>query len=275
MENNPLLKYYRQPKIYFSLPSQGLFYPPGSLDGDPSKLPVFGMTAMDEILMKTPDALFSGESVVQVLKSCIPSLVSPWHMPSLDIDAALLAIRIATYGETIETTFTCKNCKEETKFDLNLVKTLEYFDGISYESQVIVGPLVVNLRPLTYKEMTEFNMQQYALRRQLVQNLDGMDEDEKNKFIDDKYQKLSDIIMSSFKKCIVSVEADDQVVEDEQAILQWIKNSDKQFFDQIKKHLEALGEKWAIKDQQCECSNCGTVNEVAIALDQSNFFVTD
>ena len=52
MENNPLQKYYRQPKIYLDLPSKGNFYPKGAIEGDPSKLPVFGMTAMDEIMFK-------------------------------------------------------------------------------------------------------------------------------------------------------------------------------------------------------------------------------
>lgn len=274
MENNPLLKYYRQPKNFLSLPSHGQFYPAGCIDGDPENLPVFGMTAMDEILMKTPDALFSGESVVQVIRSCIPNIKQPWSMPSLDVDAALIAIRIATYGGSIETSFSCKKCEETTRFDLDLTKSLDYLASLSYDSQIIVGPLVVNLRPLNYKEMTDFSMKQYVLRRQLVQNIDGMEEEEKNKFIDDKFQQLSSILVDSFKKSIVSVEADDQVVEDTNAIQDWIKNSDKQFFDQIKNHLEAIGEKWQLKSQQCECSDCGEVNDVAIGLDQSNFFVS-
>jgi len=274
MENNPLLKYYRQPKNYLSLPSGGAFYPQGTVDGDPGALPVFGMTAMDEILMKTPDSLFSGESVVQVIRSCIPGLLNPWVMPSLDVDAALIAIRIATYGATIETSFTCKDCNESTTFDLDLAKSLDYLASLTYEPQVIVGPLVVNIKPLTYKEMTEYNVSQYSLRRQLVQSLDGMTNEEKDKFIDDKYKQLSSLVVDSFKKAIVSVEADDTVVEDEQAIQDWIKNSDKQFFDQIKLHLETLGKKWQLKEQTCECATCGIVNNVAIGLDQSSFFVS-
>ena len=41
--NNPLQKYFRQPKIYMALPSKGLFYPPGSLLGDYNNVPIFGM----------------------------------------------------------------------------------------------------------------------------------------------------------------------------------------------------------------------------------------
>jgi len=61
-----LEKYKRQPKIYIDLPSKGVFYSDDVLDnGQFVSLPVFGMSAMDEIIFKTPDALFSGEATAQ------------------------------------------------------------------------------------------------------------------------------------------------------------------------------------------------------------------
>lgn len=78
MENkntNPLQKYFRQPKIYLSLPSNGKYYPAGSLEiSETGEYPVFPMTARDEIMIKTPDALLNGEATVAVIKSCIPLL---------------------------------------------------------------------------------------------------------------------------------------------------------------------------------------------------------
>ena len=65
---NPLTKYFRQPKIYLRLPSKGRYYPAGSLDmPDSGELPVYAMTAKDELMFKTPDALLNGESVVEVI----------------------------------------------------------------------------------------------------------------------------------------------------------------------------------------------------------------
>jgi hypothetical protein len=60
------------------------------------------MTAKDELMLKTPDALMNGQATVEVIKSCVPSIKNPWHMPSIDIDTILIAIRIATYGENME-----------------------------------------------------------------------------------------------------------------------------------------------------------------------------
>ena len=56
---NPLSQYFRQPVIYIKLPSNGKFYPPGTLDMPANnELPVLPMTAIDEITYRTPDALF-------------------------------------------------------------------------------------------------------------------------------------------------------------------------------------------------------------------------
>ena len=80
---NPLTQYFRQPKIWIKLPSGGKFYPNNALDHSANdEYPVFAMTAKDELLFKTPDALLSGQSTVEVIKSCIPAIREPWMMPN-------------------------------------------------------------------------------------------------------------------------------------------------------------------------------------------------
>ena len=55
-----LEKYKRQPKIYVDFPSKGLYYNGDIVqDQQYTEIPVFGMNTMDEIMLKTPDALFS------------------------------------------------------------------------------------------------------------------------------------------------------------------------------------------------------------------------
>jgi len=271
---NPLQKYYRQPKIFLSLPSKGKYYPPGMIEGDPDSLPVFGMAAMDEIILKTPDALFSGESIVSLIRSCIPSIKNPWLMPQLDVDACLIAIRMATYGEKLETSFKCTSCEETNNFDLDLTGLLEYFNTLSFEDSVITGPLLVNLRPLTYKELTEINLKGYEYRRQLITSFDNsVSEDDKNKILDQAYKNLASLTIESFKKTIVSVEVEDEVVTDQKDILEWLNNSDKEFFDAIKQHVENQKDTWSIQNQKVECAHCNAENNVSVNLDNSNFFV--
>jgi len=274
MQDNPLAKYYRQPKIYLELPSSGQYYPPGTIEGDPSKLPVFGMSAMDEIMFKTPDALFNGDATVEVIKSCIPGLKQPWFMPQLDVDACLLAIRIATYGQTIETKFVCENCGEENKIDLDMSKSLDYFVSLEYETSIITGPLLVTLRPLTYKEMTEFNIKSFELRRKLYQTSElDITEEEKNKQLNQVFKQIGELTAEGYRRCIASVEVEDAVVSDQAQINDWLKNCDKEFFDTITEHLEAQSNKWKLQPQEANCANCDTKNTVTLGLDNSNFFV--
>ena len=124
--NNPLESYFRQPAIYIKLPSNGNFWPEGSIDmGDNNEIAVYPMTARDEIIMKTPDALLNGKSTVEVLKSCCPQIKDPWMMPTLDLDTLLIAVRIASYGETMGLQTEIPVTKNQLELEVNLVNALD------------------------------------------------------------------------------------------------------------------------------------------------------
>jgi len=272
--DNPLQKYYRQPKVYLSLPSQGQYYPEGTLEGDPTNLPVFGMTAMDEIIFKTPDALFSGESTVSCIRSCIPGIKDPWSIPQIDIDSILIAIRIATYGQYMDSNYKCSKCEEENTVSIDLSKTLDYFAQTKFSSKVDVFPIQVYLRPFSYKEQTDMAMKQYELQRMLLQTTgESIEEPERNKRLDEFYTTLARYQVESYKQQIDYVEADDFRVNSKEEIIDFINNSDRAFFDAIRKHLEAQQEVWKIPLQPSACGNCSHENTVSFSLDQSNFFV--
>ena len=115
-KSNPLAGYFRHPAIYMRLPSKGRFWPDAALDLPANEeLAVYPMTTKDEITLKTPDALLNGAGIVSVLQSCIPSVVDGWQTPSVDVDAMLIAIRIATYGHEMDFETVCPHCQEDRK----------------------------------------------------------------------------------------------------------------------------------------------------------------
>ena len=59
--------------------------------------------------------LFLEDRLLDLIQSCIPNIKNAWGMPSLDIDACLIAIRIASYGE--HRTITAKAPNGETDQD--------------------------------------------------------------------------------------------------------------------------------------------------------------
>ena len=129
---NPLQKFFRQPKIYVTLPSKGLFYEPGAFIGDYNNVPVFAMTGMDEIVYKTPDALYSGEATAKVIESCCPFVKNAKVMPSIDIDALIIAIRIATFGDKLSVSQKCTACETENDYDIDLKGMLDYFNNLKF-----------------------------------------------------------------------------------------------------------------------------------------------
>ena len=121
MENSqsPLRQFQRQPKLYIDLPSRGKWYDEKIVaDGTSTSLAVFSMTANDEIGFKTPDALVTGEATVRNIKSCIPAILDPWNIRTIDSDSILIAIRIASYGETMSVSSPCKKCSEDNAYDV-------------------------------------------------------------------------------------------------------------------------------------------------------------
>ena len=59
-KSNPLAGYYRAPKMYTEIPTGGKYYDDKIIEWpDTNELPVYPMTAKDEMIMKNPDALLN------------------------------------------------------------------------------------------------------------------------------------------------------------------------------------------------------------------------
>jgi hypothetical protein len=273
MANNPLQQYFRQPKIFISLPSQGTYNKPGAISGDVTRLPVFGMTGMDEILMKTPDALLAGESTVKVINSCCPSIVDPWDLSSLDTDLVLAAIRIATYGSIINLSNTCSNCETPSDYELELSNLIDHYGNCKYDNTLVLDDLTVIVRPLCYKQTTEFSIRNFQLQQQMSQVNSIADEAERSTEMNRIYQQLSALRNDVFGENIESVDTGKVVVTERAFIVEWLNNVDRSIMAAITAHIEANQKTWRAPTHKVKCDNCGHEDALAVDLDQSNFFV--
>ena len=284
MENkntNPLQKYFRQPKIYLSLPSNGKYYPTGSLEiSENGEYPVFPMTARDEIMIKTPDALLNGQATASVITSCIPAIKDPFNMPSMDLDACLIAIRIATYGEMMEVSIKVPVTGEDKDFDLDLRIMLDQFSSVDYNSAIQLDGMIVNLRPLTYGEFTETSRKTFDEQRIFnVINDSDIAEGDKLATFTESFKKLTDLTILTLEKSIASIEVGDDVVTDQAHIKEFIANTDKGLFESVTNHIEEQRTKFEVKplvvDATPEEIEAGVPEtyEVPVTFDQSSFFV--
>ncbi len=269
---NPLQQYFRQPKIYIGLPSKGVFSKPGTYQGDVNRIPVFGMTGMDEIVLKTPDALLAGESTVNVIQSCCSTIKDAWEISNIDAPMILSAIRIATYGNKMPVGHKCQKCEAENEYDLDLNKIIEHYSTLQFDGKVVLKELIINLQPLTYRQSNEFAMRNFALQRRLVQVNAIEDQEEQQTQINAIYKELGDIQNDVFIASIESVEIPNSVVAERSYITEWLKNCDSEIFDAIKSRNDALRKTWEMPTFPCKCESCGTEVSLTVELDQANFF---
>jgi hypothetical protein len=273
-KSNPLTGWFRQPKIFIKLPSKGKWYPSGSLDkSSTEEYPVYAMTAKDELMFKTPDALLSGQSTVEVIKSCIPAIQDPWSMPSLDVDAALIAIRIATYGENMEVETNCPHCDAENSYDVNLVEWLGSITNFEYKADIKIDPLTIYVRPYSYRELSQTSLKTLEHQRifSVINDEDLTDEVKVAKF-GQSFIKLTELTVDIIAGCVAQVDTPDGSSTDPEQIKEFIHNSPKEIFDMISNHITEMKKRIEIPNQKVKCNECTKEFEMPISMDQSNFF---
>lgn len=272
MVNNPLSQYFRQPKIYISLPSKGVYNEPGTIQGDPLNLPVFGMTGMDEILLKTPDALMTGESTVKVIESCCASIKDAWNISTLDVNMLLIAIRIATFGDLLRVVNTCEKCNTENEYEVKLSSLIDYYNSFIYNNKLVLNDLTLEIKPLNYKESSEFSIKNFELQQKLSQLTNIVDQAERNAVISQLFEELAVLQREFFIQSITAISTGTSTVTQKEFIVEWLKNCDQSYYDSIKKHVNMTKDSIQIPPYTVQCSECSTDNKIIIDLDQSNFF---
>jgi hypothetical protein len=172
----------RQPKIFIRLPSNGDYWPPGSLEiSETGEYPVYSMTAKDELMLKIPDAVMNGQAVVEVLQHCMPNIKNAWMIPQIDIDIVLIAIRLATYGEKMTTPITITE-EEEMEYVVDLREVMDTLQNqISWNPIIPVNEnLTVFVRPMNYKQISETALKTFETQKIMqIANDTSMDEDTK------------------------------------------------------------------------------------------------
>ena len=275
--HNPLIKNFRKPEIYIKLISNGRWWAPGSLDMPMNEeLPVYPMTARDEIALKTPDALMNGSSVVEVIQSCCPNIKNAWNMPSIDVDAVLIAIRIASYGHIMDVGGVCPHCDTSNEYSVNLHDIIGQLSCPDYDTPVYVDGLQVYLQPQAYFLTDKVNQIEFEYQKVLAQlddpNIPNL---QKRSIVADTLKRLNDWSFDSLVDstyCIVNEEG--IVVDNRDFIREFYDNASGTVMAQIKDHLAKITKSVSIKpiDVMCESESCQKQYKITLNFNHSSFF---
>lgn len=273
---NPLSKYFRQPSIYIRLPSEGRYWHSDDLDMPVTgELPVYPLTTRDEVILKTPDALMNGSGVVDVIHSCCPHIKNAWGMPSVDVDTVLIAIRIASYGHSMDFSANCPHCAAENSYDKDLRDCLAAIRMPDYSEPLYLNELEIMIKPqafFTSNKMNQINFEEQKMLK-AIENID-LDAEVRNKEIHSSMTRLIDIgidNLTASTEFIASV-IDGNEVRDPKFIREFYTNADSATVKAIQEKISELSTQAGIPPFPVACAECSKPFEVPVEFNYTNFF---
>jgi len=274
MQQNPLQQYFRRPSVYLKLPSGGAGYPEGSLDlPENGEIPIYPMTAIDEITARTPDALFNGTAVVEIIKSCAPNIKDPWIVSNVDLDPILVAIKTATHGGTMELSSVCPKCEETSTYTINLSGILSSFTQGDYDTPLSLGENIkIKFKPLTFKLVNDTSVKQFQFQKAIQGLRLVTDDDERNQKSKQILLELNAISIQMIAESIEYVKTPTATVIDKTYIVEFLNNIDVTAFDLIKNHSIKLKQSTESKPLKIKCVSCQHDYEQQFSINVSDFF---
>ena len=277
---NPLQGYFRSPKLYTKVPSQGLFYNDDDVIDMPEngELAIFPMTAKDEMIMKNPDALLNGESVATVIQSCVPAVKKPRSLISNDVDALLIAIQGATYGDEVNISGTCPECEEPIESVASIEMALDTMSIVeeSYVHKTADG-LELEIRPFTYESSVKAGIANFQTSRSLqsIQEID--DEVEQLRQFNTNFMQVAALNFELIVDSVASVrgkdaEGEEFLVTDRNNIREFLENSESSVGKAVEAKIADVNKVGVNKEVQLECEKCEVQFTKEIGFDPVNFF---
>lgn len=280
---NPLAAYIRSPKLYVKLPSGAQFYEPDSVETSINgEVAVYPLSAIDQILLKTPDALLNGESLLKVVGHCVPAIKNVKQLVEPDINSLLLAIKIASTGTTTDLDIQCPNCGTEHTFEIDLTGILD--------NQTYVNPddtqlqfddnLVLHLRPYNFEQrnLQMLNEIQQAQSMKILNEGDPLDDMTKAaklaQQIDQMSHRTFDVVAKSISSITIlkNAQGKQEQVSDQAHISEWLKGISTDQANIIINRIRELNQTGIKTDNDFHCTNCEHNWTQPIDFDPTSFF---
>lgn len=285
MTDNPLSKFMRKPKFYIKIPSNGFYYHNGELElTDNKEIGILPMTAMDEILLNTPDALLNGEGIKKAIESCVPSVKNANDILITDFEVFLLAIRKASHGDEMHFEVDCPKCNKANEYSASIGSLIETIKPLEppYSIEIEKG-LTVFVKPYTFRNITLMALESIESAKVIKSlNLTGEDVDEvdlmeklKNEYTN-SIKRLASIAVESVLDGIDFIEiinenGEKQKVTDQEFIMSWLENLNKKAVDSIQNKINEIPAGFD-KSLKVQCEHCNHEWDTKVEINPTDFF---
>lgn len=275
---NPLSGHFRSPKLYVQLPSGGKFYDSDIVNYPESgELPIYPMTAKDELIMKNPDALLNGEAISQLITSCVPNVKNVRQLISNDVDVLLVAIQGATHGDDIEVATNCPACEKEVSGIASVEGAIETMEVLQETYIVPAGDLKIEIKPFKYENTITAGIASFKSTRSLQALADIPDDMDKLKVFNDNFMRMADMNYKLIVDAVHTITLGDDVITDREHIKEFLDNCEASVGTAIEKEVTEINKIGINKTMMFECEDCEVEKgpkqfEAPISFDPVNFF---
>lgn len=260
--SNPLLSNLRIPGTVVRLPSRGLFYKNGEIDPTVTdgEVTITPMTLVDEIVMKSIDKLFSGDSINEVLTRCAPQILKPKMLLAKDVDFLMIQLRRISFGEQVEVKYNHK-CNEAAKEQTYIVdiskdmlsKSREINIAAANTNDIKIGNQIVKLGPTIFAD--------------LIKILQANDKEIKE---DERLERELDIICSAIRA--VSEVGTTNMVTDTGFIKEWLRTIPRDWVKQMIDKMSTVSDWGSSTSVDLSCKDCQQPIKLDVPLNPLSFF---
>ncbi len=254
-------KIRRIPAEKYVLPSRGIGYSegvfgPGVVNGE---VEVFPMGTYDEILLKTPELLLSGDGVFNVIARKVPDILRPEDLFQKDVEYLLTCLRKVSYGEFIVLPHR-HDCEEAKLHDyqisiIQFLKNTKAIDPTQINSYKVVleNDQVVILNNITFRDV--LTLTQIAIQTENNDDISPKDAER--------------ITVDAVSSLIKSVDEE----TDRTVIAEWLKEIPISYRHAIQAQIAVISESWGTDfTTTLKCRDCGKDMDVTPSLNPVSFF---
>lgn len=309
--NNPLMQFARRPELTVKLATSPSWYPEGFIQYTPNgEVEVYPMLPKDELMLYNPDALLSGQAMIDLIKSCCPSIMDPAKLYYPDANILLLAIKRATYGNEHKQNHKCPECtkkleelkkdpknkekidklikdgklndhEEEFIFDIDVL--LQNISHLDDEYKIKIDSLVYHIQPHIMKTKEQYSLligqrtKLLKMYKETLERNEDVSNEERDRIITSVNQiqaKMIDTNNEIYAESIKYIELPDgSIVNDKNMIKEFIANSKTEVVTKIALEINKINAIGLPEKIEIECSCCGHKWEVPfVGFNQSDFF---
>jgi hypothetical protein len=281
MNNNPLSKYFRQAGAYVKLPTLGIWYTDGSVSlNDEGEIPIYPLSAIDDILLNTPDAMLNGQALEKVVKNCAPDVKNIKQLLIPDLETIFVGMKAASNNGKFDIDKKCPKCEYENTYEIDCNRLLDSSVAVDESDRKITfnNELEVWVKPYTFEMRQIFIKREFEeekLLRAIDESNKKLDELEKAGILAESVDRISkitfDLVSKSIEKIVLLQTGD--TITDQKHINEWLTNISKKEADIVIESVNKLNSVGPKKDFQAQCKKCEHVWTETLNFDPTSFFV--